>query len=133
MSQENLELAQMSLDAFNRRDRAAWMALMDPDVEAVPPPNWPESEPIRGSGAVWTFYVQNIEAFREGVLENAELIDAGDKGVVAQMRGKMHGRASDASVSFSYWPVSTIRDHKVVRMEWFADRAEALKAVGLSG
>jgi ketosteroid isomerase-like protein len=27
---ENLDLAQEGLDAFNRRDKAAWLALMDP-------------------------------------------------------------------------------------------------------
>ena len=131
MSQENVDLAQKGLDAFNRRDKAGWLALMDPDMEAVPPRDWPESGPIRGSEAVWSFYVQNIEAFREGILENAKLIDAGNDSVVAHMRGEMHGKVSDASVPFSYWPVSTFRDGKTVRMEWFAHEAEALKAVGL--
>ena len=131
MSQENVDLAQKGLDAFNRRDRAAWLALMDPDMEAVPPRDWPESAPIRGSEAMWSFYVQNIEAFREGVLENVELIDAGNDRVLAHMRGEMQGRLSDASVVFSFWPVSTFRHGKTVRMEWFADQAEALKAVGL--
>jgi len=130
MSQENVELAQRSLDAFNRRDKAAWLAMMDPDLEAVPPPDWPESGVIRGSESVWNFYVQNIEAFREGLLENVELIDAENDCVVAHMRGEMHGKMSDAAVPFSYWPVSTFRDRKMVRTEWFADRAEALKTVG---
>ena len=131
MSQENVELAQRSLDAFNRRYKAAWLAMTDPDMEAVPPRNWPESGVIRGREAVWSFYVENIEAFREGVLEYVELIDAENNCVVAHMRGEMHGKMSDASVPFSYWPVSTFRDRKMVRTEWFVDRAEALKAVGL--
>jgi ketosteroid isomerase-like protein len=131
MSQENVDLAQRGLDTFNRRDKAAWLALMDPDIEAIPPRDWPESAPIRGSEAVWNFYVQNIETFRDGVLENAELIEAGNDSVVAHMRGEMHGSLSDASVVFSFWPVSTFRQGKTVRMEWFVDRAEALKAVGL--
>ena len=131
MSQENVDVAQKALDAFNRRDKEVWLALNDPEVEAVPPRQWPESGPIRGREAVWDVYVENIEAFREGALEHVELIDAGNDKVVAHMRGEMHGKMSDAAVPFSYWPVSTFRDRKMVRTEWFADRAEALKAVGL--
>jgi ketosteroid isomerase-like protein len=131
VSQENVDLAQRGLDAFNRRDKAAWLTLMDPDMEVIPPRDWPESAPIRGSEAVWKFYIQNIEAFREGVLENVELIDAGGNGVVAHMRGELHGSQSNASVAFSFWPVSTFRRGKTVRTEWFSDRSDALKAVGL--
>jgi len=123
-------MAQKGLDAFNRRDKAAWLALMDPEMEAIPPRDWPESAPIRGSEAVWSFYVQNIEAFREGVLENVELIDAGNDRVVAHLRGEMQGNLSDASVLFRFWLVSTFRKGRTVRQEWFADRAEALKAAG---
>jgi ketosteroid isomerase-like protein len=65
---ENVDAAQMGLDAFNRRDKAAWLALTDPEIEVVPPREWPESDPIRGRGAVWDLYVENIEAFREAPL-----------------------------------------------------------------
>src|SRR5436305_11916072 len=92
MSQENVDLAQKALDAFNQRDRTAWLALTDPEVQVVPPRDWPESNPIRGSAAVWTFYVENIESFREGELEHVELIDARNDRVVAHMRGAMYGR-----------------------------------------
>src|SRR4051794_31999823 len=125
MSQENVDLAQAGLDAFNRRDKAAWLALMDPQMEVVPPRDWAESGPVRGSEAVWSFYVQNIEAFREGALEHVELIDAGNDCVVAHMRGEMRGNLSDASVVFSFWTVSKFRQGKTVRMQWFADHAEA--------
>jgi ketosteroid isomerase-like protein len=93
MSQENVDAAQMGLDAFNRRDKEVWLALNDPEVEVVPPRDWPESDPLRGREAVWDVYVENIEAFREGALEHVELIDAGNDKVVAHMRGEMHGKA----------------------------------------
>ena len=131
MSQENVDLAKKILDAFNRRDKAAWQALMDPDLEVAPPQDWPEAGLIRGSEAAWHFYVQNIEAFREGVLEHVELIDAGTDRVLSHLGGEMHGALSGALVPFSYWVVSTVRDGKGVRDEWFANRAAALKAVGL--
>ena len=37
MSQENVERAHRVVDAFNRRDLDALLALMDEDVEGVPP------------------------------------------------------------------------------------------------
>ena len=130
MAQENVDVARRTLDAFNRRDRAAWLALNDPESECVPPRDWPESDAIRGRVAVWGFYMQNIGAWREGALENDELIEAGNDKVVTHVRGEMQGKASGASVAFSYWTVSTFRNGKVLRVEWFADRDEALEAAG---
>ncbi len=37
MSQENLEIFRAALDAFNRRDKTAWLALYDPQVRKPPP------------------------------------------------------------------------------------------------
>jgi ketosteroid isomerase-like protein len=46
-------------------------------------------------------------------------------------RRDARGRASGANVEFSYWIVVTFRSGKQIRLEWFADRAEALEAAGL--
>ena len=124
-------MAQKALDAFNRRDRAAWLALNHPDTVGVPPPDWPESNPIRGREALWDFYVENIEAFREGTLENTELIGAGHDKVVTHVQGEMQGKTSGASVVFDFWTVGTYRDGQALRIEWFAEREQALEAVGL--
>jgi hypothetical protein len=37
MSEENVEIVRRGTDAFNRRDKAAFIALCDPQVENVPP------------------------------------------------------------------------------------------------
>jgi ketosteroid isomerase-like protein len=73
MSQEDVEIARKSLDAFNRRDRAAWLALNDPEVENVPPRDWPEPDPIRGYEAVWDFFVEAQDAWEESSFEYVEL------------------------------------------------------------
>ncbi len=131
MSRENVDAALKGLDAFNRRDKAAWLAVNDPEVEAVPPRDWPESDPIRGREAVWDFYVENVEAFREGVLENTELIEVGHDKVVGHVQGEMQGKTSGASVAFDLWTVGTYRDGQALRVEWFAEREQALAAVGV--
>ena len=114
------------------RRQAAWLAMFDPDAEMVPAPEWPEREPIRGAEAIWDFYVEVTGTWAEGLGELGEVIEAGADKIVANNRRDARGRTSGAGVEFSYWTVITYRNGKVVRMEWFADRAQALDAVGLS-
>jgi ketosteroid isomerase-like protein len=135
MSQENVEIMRQSLAAVNRRDRAAWLALCDPEVENIPPRDWPESDPIRGGESVHDFLVVEAQAAWEedtSPFEYVELMDAGNDKVVADLRRDVRGKASGASVAFSYWQVVTFRNGKMVRIEWFGDRSEALEAAGLS-
>jgi ketosteroid isomerase-like protein len=131
MSEENVEIVREAMDAFNRRDRAAFLAFCDPDYENVPPRDWPESAPTRGREAVWDFFVQAQEPWGERTFELGEVIDAASDKLVAHQRSRMRGTASGADVVFSYWHVISIRDGKVVRSEWFTDRAEALEAAGM--
>lgn len=44
---------------------------------------------------------------------------------------EVQGKASGAPAVFSYWLVSTFRNGKLLRVEYFAERGEALEAVGL--
>jgi ketosteroid isomerase-like protein len=131
MSQENVQTFHDALDAFNRRDKAAWLALYDPEFENFPPRNWPESAAIRGPEAIWDFYVESQEPWEGARFELGEVVDVDDK-VAAEVRAQLRGKTSGASVVWRYWQVVTFRDGKVLRAEWFSDRAEALEAVGLS-
>ena len=132
MSQENVEITRQTLDAFNRGDKGAWLAMFDHDAEMVPAPEWPENAPIHGAEAIWDFYVEVTGAWEEGWAEVGEVIDAGADTVVANNRRDARGRMSGAGVEFSYWTVITYRNGRVARMEWFADRAEARGAAGLA-
>jgi ketosteroid isomerase-like protein len=131
MSEENVKSLHRALDAFNRRDRAAWLAVCDPECENVPPREWPESAPIQGAQAIWDFFVESQDAWEGGSFEWGELIDAENGLIVANQRRQMRGKSSDAGVVWSYWVLFTFHDGKVIRFEWFADRADALKAAGL--
>ena len=53
--------------------------------------------------------------------------------VVIEHRLVMRGRASGAQVETSVWDVVTFRDRRIVREQWFLDRAEARRAAGLDG
>jgi ketosteroid isomerase-like protein len=132
MSEENVELVRNTLTFFNRRDEDAWIAGCDPEVENIPPREWPESAPIRGARAIWEFFVQAQATWEDGSFEWGELIDASSEKVVANQRRNMRGRTSGAAVDWNYWIVFTLRNEKALRLEWFAERADAMQAAHLS-
>jgi uncharacterized protein len=135
MSQENVEVVRALLAAAARRDSATVLALYDPDVE------WDNTRgPMQGlvEGKVYRGYEGLRHWWREfrepwdsvwGELE--ELIDAGDQVVsvgTSHARGKASGVAVDLEHSATVW---TLRHGKIVRVELYASRAEALEATGL--
>jgi ketosteroid isomerase-like protein len=46
MSEENVEVVRRFLDAFNRGNRAAWLAWLDEDYEITSIGDWPEARGI---------------------------------------------------------------------------------------
>jgi ketosteroid isomerase-like protein len=131
MSAENVESMRRGLDAFNRADKAAWLAEFDSDAVMIPARQWPENTPIRGAEAIWDFYSAVSRTWAEGASQAGEVIDSGDK-VLANYRRDARGRVSGAAVEFSLWQTTIFRKGKVVRLEWFTTRSEALEAAGLS-
>ena len=131
MSQENIELMRRSVEAIERRDRTAWLATMDTDLEVVPPRDWPESG-VRGAEAAWDLYLDAFHAFARVPLDDVEIVAAQADKVVARYRFELSGRASGADVEFDYWLVSTVREGRFTRSQWFANRDEALEAAGLT-
>ena len=72
-----------------------------------------------------------LEAIDEPRIEAQEFIDAGDQTVVAvRMSGR--GKASGVEVDGRLFQVVTEDHDKLVRVEWYTSRAEALKAVGMT-
>jgi ketosteroid isomerase-like protein len=132
MSEENIESIRQSVEAFDRGDKSAWLTMFDPEAEMFPAREWPEQAPIKGAAAIWDFYVAVTEAWESGSFEVGEVIEAGTDAVVANTRRETRGKASGASVVFSYWTLTTFSDGKTLRVEWFSDRAQALEAAGLS-
>jgi ketosteroid isomerase-like protein len=63
---------------------------------------------------------------------DVELADAGTDKVLAHLRNDLSGGESGGRVQFDYWVVLTLRQGKIVREHWFADRDEALDAAGVS-
>ena len=132
MSQENVEIARKAMEAFNRRDRDAWLALNDPEVEFRADPEWPESGTVAGREAVWDFIMSLADAWERDDFEMVEVTEAGDDKIVVRYRRPVQGKTSGIADVLDYWCVETFRGKKVLSHVWFASRAEALEAAGLS-
>jgi ketosteroid isomerase-like protein len=131
MSEENVELVRRALQALDRRDLTSWLALSDEDAEVVFTRDWPESG-VRSPEAAFNWYIQFFDTLQPFRTADAEFIDAGADKVLLQYRMDLRGRGSGAKVEWRRWCVVTIQKGRLLRAEWFSDRADALEAAGLS-
>ena len=89
-----------------------------------------EEEPSYGRAAIRDNFQRFASAWDDLQVTAEQFIDAGDRVfVAAHFRGR--GRASGITVETRLYEVYTLRDHKVVRVDEFSNRADALEAVGL--
>jgi ketosteroid isomerase-like protein len=92
---------------------------------------WPEQQTYEGVEGARDFLRDWLEAWDDWEVEVEALHDAGDQ-VVAIVRQRGRSKSSGLNVDMAYGQVFTVRDGKLVRMEMYADHAEALQAAGLS-
>jgi len=129
MSEENVKIVQRAFDVFHSgdADRAEALATIDPNVVYTPVEDGPSS----GLSAIRDQFKRWESSWEELVETAEELIDAGDRVVVTALyRGR--GQGSGVPVEARFYAVYTLRDGRVVRVDEFTDRAEALEAAGLS-
>jgi ketosteroid isomerase-like protein len=105
MSQENVEIVKRSLDAFNRRDIEAGVAVVTADFEWFP---------------------AMAEAVEGGVYRGRKAVEA----YFADL-GKRRGIGSGVPVDAPLGLVYEMRGSKVSRARGYLDHAKALRAVGL--
>jgi ketosteroid isomerase-like protein len=132
MSEEKVALARQTVEAATEalmeRDRTSFLEVHDQDVEVVPFRDWPVPG-VRGAEAACEFYLETFDALPIG---HVEFVDAeGDK-ALSHYQMALSEMGIGAGVQVHYWSLATIRQGKVIRVQWFADRAEALEAAGLS-
>ena len=129
MSQENMDRALELLDAFNRRDLDAFMALADDGIEV-------ESRLVvmeggyHGHEGLRTWWRDFLGAFPDYNLEVEELRDLGDL-TLGHMRGWGHGADSATPLVDPFWIPMRWRDGKLVWWRNCATEAEALEAAEL--
>jgi SnoaL-like domain len=127
MSQENVERALELIEAFNRRDLDAFMALTHVQIDV-------ESQRVameRGHKGVRRGWESFLGAFGNHNLEVEELRDLGDV-TLAQMRGWGRGADSVTLLVDFVWIPMRWRDGKLIWWRSYPTEADALVAVELS-
>jgi ketosteroid isomerase-like protein len=131
MSQENLEVARRLLETWNSADWEAFKALHDPDVVAIPIEGWPDGVTAHGIDAWCREAKMLIDSWGEQRAEVAELRAAGER-VLVVLRWVTRGRDSQISLDTTISIAAEFTNHKIARMAFFLDRADALEALGLT-
>ena len=134
MSQENVEIVRRIYDAAAQHDDVTPFEIYAEDIV------WDVSNARRaalalkpvyhGHEGVRQYWRENVSVFGEVDFEVEELIDAGDQ-VLAVIREREVGRASGVPVETTHLVVYTLTGGKVIQMQVFDDRQQALEAVGL--
>ena len=131
MSQENVELLHQAIDAFNRRDLDAFLALMDPGMEFTPYERAVEGlGPYCGHDGVRDWWKDSFAAFPDLRADWTRYVTCGD---VTFARGRLRGTGAGSGATFerTLWMANEWRDRKQVWWHAFESEAEALEAVGL--
>jgi ketosteroid isomerase-like protein len=137
MSQENVEVVERVLEAFQRGGydeiRDSIDEFIAPDFEMTQLAEHPDE--AGGSHAGPDAVQASLEAWQESFddfqVEFDPALDAGDHVVVVtRQSGRVPG--TTAVVNGAYAILFTLDEtKKIVRMRWFADRESALEAAGL--
>jgi ketosteroid isomerase-like protein len=112
MSEENAERYRQSIQALNRRDPGALLALMDADVEAVPTVVALEGD-VRGHDAVRRWYAGVLDVFPDFTIEIVTVRGLGAL-TLAAVGFRGHGAGSDTPFEMTLWSAAQWREGKCV-------------------
>ena len=130
MSQENVEIIRKAYEAFARGDGGAILNILHPEVEIHDHDAPDRPSPYHGHEGWVRFVGEELEVWDDLRFEPEDLIESGDQAVVL-IRQTARGKGSGVPIEGRDFHVWTFRDGKVVRLDAYADKAEALEAVGL--
>ena len=130
MSQENVEIVRKGVEAWNAGNMEAYRELFDPDAVMVVALDWPERGPFVGRDAMMQHLRWVRDAFESDSLEFlSEPVAVGDRVIV---RLAWHGVGRGPQSDMEWTTVFTIRDCRILNVEYFWGHAEGLEAAGLS-
>jgi ketosteroid isomerase-like protein len=133
MSGENVEAVREGIDAFNRRDLDAFVALLAPRCCLGGEPRASGlREVYRGRAEVRRWIEEVLEAVEIIHNEVGGITDLRDDRVFTENVLTGRGRGSGVPVELRYWAVLWVAEGKLARRQVFWNREDALKAAGLS-
>jgi ketosteroid isomerase-like protein len=127
---QNVEVVRAIYEAWAKHGLEAGLRYLDDGVEWDLSRRQLDPGIYRGREGVREYVREAREAYSRMGNELEGLFEAGDK-VVALLIFRGTGRSSGAAVQARIANVWTLREGKVIRMEYFGNREEALAAAGL--
>jgi ketosteroid isomerase-like protein len=131
MSQENVDLYRQGIDAFNRRDLNAFLALAHPEVIGISRVLAVEGGSYHGHDGVRDWWQTLLDVFPDFTIEVLSVRDVGPL-TVSALCNQAHGEGTATPLEEFVWQVSEWRDGQVVRWQMYQSEADALQAAGLS-
>jgi ketosteroid isomerase-like protein len=134
MSDPNIAVGRALVEAVNRRDLDAFLALVRPDVEWDDTEGWPGIRGVyQGHDGVRDWWERFLEVWESVAVEVEEARDGPDGRVLLQVSGTFRGGASGVETEVRAWELLSVVDGRVARRQLSWTREEGLAAAGLTG
>ena len=130
MSRENVDALRAVYEEWSRGNFRTGFDLYDPDVLLVSRRDLPDPDRYVGVDSISAYMREFLEPLTNLTWTAEEFTDV-ENSVVVAMHQQGKGKASGLPVEDRHFVVWTFRGRAVIRVEFFADRAKALEAVGL--
>jgi ketosteroid isomerase-like protein len=133
VSPVNTDIVRQQIDAANRRDLDAFVALVSPDVEWEDSMFWSEPTQVyRGRAELRGWLERVIEPWESLHFDVEELTEAADDLVFGGARLTTRGKGSGVETQIRGWFLFRLATGKITARQVFLDREEGLRAAGLS-
>jgi ketosteroid isomerase-like protein len=131
MTQENVEIVRRFIDAINRGDVDDWAAVVAPELEFQSLFVGIEGRTYRGPESGRRYFGDLADAWDAFHVEIEETVDLGGDRVLASVRYQGRGKVSRADTEAHVWGINLVRGDKIVSVQTYLNRADALEAAGL--
>jgi ketosteroid isomerase-like protein len=131
MAQENVDVVRQALAALDSRDVEAYLEFASPEIVLINPASALEGPSI-GHEGIRGFFRGLTEYSSESSFRVEDIRAVGDDRVLAFFVLTALSRITGIETSVHSSGVYDLEDGKIRRAHIFADRSEALEAVGLS-
>ncbi len=128
---QNVEIIRRGLEGAERDDIA--MMLADAAPDQITQRHEVDAATYHGPEGVLQAYLEWTEGFDEFNITGEEFIDLGEQKVMVRVHQRAVGSASGVPVEADFWFLYTLRDERVVRLDMYPQKPQALEAAGRAG
>jgi ketosteroid isomerase-like protein len=127
MSEQDIEIVRVALEAFRRGDVEAALERVHPEIVSMRTD--PDGAVYHGHDGLLELLADWAEGFDEWSYRSEEFIDAGDHHVVVRVHQWGRGKGSGAPVESEIWLTHALADGKITRFGVYPDSEQAFAAV----